>query len=72
MDFLFVEYLAYIFIALILSLGTLKVLKPSFAGTYLNGISNFANFDFKSTLNNIFSVVKLKNNKNDESIFTLI
>jgi heme/copper-type cytochrome/quinol oxidase subunit 1 len=72
MNFLFVEYLAYIFIALILSLGTLKVLKPSFAGTYLNGISNFANFDFKSTLNNIFSVVKLKNNKNDESIFTLI
>ena len=52
--------------------GTLRVFKPSFNNQYLNDISNFANFDSKFTFNNVFEAVKVKNNKNDESLFALI
>ena len=67
-----IEYIIYMFVTLTVLFSTLRVFKPSFNNQYLNDISNFANFDFKFTFNNLFGAVKVKNNKNDESLFALI
>lgn len=72
MSFALIEYTIYIFLTIAIVFSTLKVLKPSFNNQYLNDISNVVNFDFKSTFANIFNTFKIKNNKNDESLFTLI
>ena len=72
MSFVFIEYMIYVIIITTVMFSILKILKPSFNNQYLSDISNFANFDFKSTFNNIFSTLQVKNNKNDESLFALI
>ena len=72
MSLLFIEYMIYMLITVTVLFSTLRVFKPSFTNQYLNDISNFANFDFKFTFNGIFSTMKLKNIKNDESLFALV
>ena len=72
MSFFFIEYMIYIILIVTVMFSLLRVFKPSFSNVHLNDISNFANFDFKFSFNNPFTTLKIKNNKSDESLFTLI
>jgi hypothetical protein len=71
-NYFLIENAIYFIAFILVILTTTKILKPTFGNKYLNDISNSMNFNPQFNFSSIFNLFKLKNHKNDESIFTLI